>query len=485
MSLTIVGLGPGDAGDITRRAWQVIESAPVVVLRTERHPCVPDLPINGQRVTCDDLYETNARFEDVYDAVVARVMGYASAGDVVYAVPGDPCVGESTTAKLRTACAAAGVPLTILPGVSFIEPTLAAAGVDGIDGVQLHDALVIGAMHHPPLNPDAPALISQVYSRQVANDLKLTLMNQYPDDFPVKLIHGAGSVEALTEDVALYEIDRSPHINHLTSLWLPALGGMSSFERFQETIAHLRAPEGCPWDREQTHESLRRYLLEESAEVLDAIDRGDADALADELGDLLLQVVLHAQIAIDDGEFKMTDVLRSINAKMIRRHPHVWGEVSADTPSQVVNNWEAIKAREKADKASGDPTPESLLDGVPPTLTPLQQSHKLQHKAAKVGFDWPDVTPVAAKINEEVAELLAADTPDERLKELGDILFVVVNLGRHMGVDDPETALRLTNQKFRTRFLAVERAVQASGRPWSDFTLAELDTFWDAAKRGG
>lgn len=483
MALTIVGLGPGDVGDVTRRVWQLLESAPTVILRTERHPCVPELPNREKYIVCDDLYEKHPRFADVYDAIVARVITYAREGDVVYAVPGDPCVGETTPIKLRAACADANIPLTILPAVSFIEPTLAAIGVDGIDGVQLHDALVIGAMHHPPLNPDAPALISQVYNRQAASDLKLTLMNQYPDDFPVKLIHGAGSSEALTENLALYEIDRSPHINHLTSLWLPALGEMTSFEQFQEIIAHLRAPEGCPWDREQTHDSLRRYLTEEAAEVLEAIDKGDMDALIDELGDLLLQVVLHAQIAIDDGDFKMTDILRSINAKMIRRHPHVWGDVAADNPNQVVKNWEAIKTSEKAAKTTA--TSESLLEGVPSTLSPLQQSYKLQHKAGKVGFDWPSIDPVADKIREEVAELLAATTPDERLKELGDILFVVVNLGRHVGVEDPETALRLTNLKFRTRFLAVEQAVQASGRDWKDFTLDELDVFWNAAKKNG
>lgn len=480
MTVTIVGLGAGDAGDITRRTWALLERAPVVILRTERHPCVPLLPNRARMMTCDDLYEAYPTFEQVYQAIVARVMQAANAGDVVYAVPGDPCVGESTTGLLRAACHEAGIALRVWPGVSFIEPTLAAAGVDGIDGVQIHDALVIGAMHHPPLNPDAPALISQVYSRQVASDLKLTLMNQYPDDFAVKLVHGAGSPDERVEDLALYEIDRSPYINHLTSLWLPALGQMSSFERFQEIIAHLRAPEGCPWDKEQTHESLRRFLLEEAAEVLEAIDRGDSRALADELGDVLLQVVLHTQIATDEGEFKMTDVLRAINSKMIRRHPHVWGDVQAQHPDQVLRNWDAIKADEKS--AQGKAEPESVLSGVPATLPPLQQSYKLQHKAAKVGFDWPRVEQVAEKIREEVTELLAADTPQERLEELGDILFVVVNLGRHLGVDDPETALRLTNQKFRARFLAVEQAVLASGRAWESFTLDELDTFWNAAK---
>ncbi|MBK9122154.1 MAG: nucleoside triphosphate pyrophosphohydrolase [Chloroflexi bacterium] len=483
MSITIAGLGPGRAEDITRRVWSVIEQADTVVLRTERHPCVPDLPIRGTRIACDDLYEAHAAFADVYAAIVQRVIGLARDGAVVYAVPGDPAVGESTTAMLIDAARAAGIGVEILPGISFIEPTLALVGVDGIDGIQLLDALVLGAMHHPPINSDAPALISQVYSRQVASDVKLTLMNQYPDEFEVVLVHAAGSMDAHVERLPLYEIDRSAHISHRTSLFVPALGDMSSFERFQEIIAHLRAPEGCPWDKEQTHESLRRFIVEETHEVLDAIDRGDWSALAEELGDVLLQVVLHTQIAIDDGEFQMSDVLRAVNHKMIRRHPHVFGDAVANNPDQVVTNWEAIKQEEK--QANGNPQPASILGGIPVSLAPLAQSYQLQHKAGKVGFDWPNIVPVSDKLREELDEFLKAETPDDRLKELGDILFVVVNLGRHVGIDDPETALRLTNLKFRTRFQAVEDAVLASGRPWADFTLDELDAFWNAAKARG
>lgn len=480
MAITIVGLGPGSADDITRRVWQMLETAKTVVLRTERHPCVAELPAGPTFIACDDLYETHTAFAEVYDAIVERVMTAAASGDVIYAVPGDPMIGEATTGKLRAAAQQASIRLEILPGISFIEPSLALVGIDGIDGVQIHDALTLGAMHHPQINPDYPALISQVYSAAIASDLKLTLMNQYPDEFMVALIHAAGSQHAVVEHLPLFEIDRSAFISHLTSLYLPALGEMSSFERFQDIIAHLRAPEGCPWDKEQTHESLRRFIVEETHEVLDAIDREDWDALAEELGDVLLQVVLHTQIAIDDGEFKMSDVLRAVNSKMIRRHPHVFGDAAADNAAQVVTNWEAIKQREKAE--SGKSAPESLLSGIPTSLAPLLQSLKLQHKAAKVGFDWPSIVPVADKLREELDELLAADTPDERLKELGDILFVVVNLGRHLGIDDPETALRLTNLKFRTRFQAVEDAVTASGRDWKDFTLDELDKHWNAAK---
>ncbi len=308
MTLTIVGLGPGQIDDLTRRAWRVIENAPVVYVRTAEHPCVPHLPAVIRAF--DDVYESVEDFAGVYAEIANRVIAAAREGDVVYAVPGDPLVAESTVIQLLGKAKAESIPVEIVSGISFVEPAMALLGVDAIDGLQILDAISLAAMHHPPINPDYPALLGQVYSRDLASNLKLTLMNQYPDDFEVMLIHAAGSPDAVVERVPLYEIDRSEHIKHLTALYLPALGGMSSFEQFQEIIAHLRAPEGCPWDRKQTHKSLRKYLIEEAHEVLEAIDADDIDGLVEELGDLLLQIVLHAQIATDDGEFQMADILQ-------------------------------------------------------------------------------------------------------------------------------------------------------------------------------
>lgn len=482
MTLTIVGLGPGDIDDLTRRAWTAIENAPLVYLRTAQHPCVPQLPNQANTQSFDHLYEDSEKFETVYDGIVAQVLNAAQAGDVVYAVPGDPFVGESTTPRLIAGCEAAGIPVKVIHGISFIEPMLRHAKIDAIDNLQILDALIVGAMHHPPINPDAPALISQVYSRQVASDVKLTLMNQYPDDFTVKLIHAAGTGEALIEELPLYEIDHSEHIQHLTSLYLPAYGDMSSFERFQEIIAHLRAPEGCPWDRKQTHESLRPFLLEEAYEVLEAIDSGDTDALAEELGDLLLQIVLHTQIAIEDGEFQMTDVLRHVNHKMIRRHPHVWGTTDVENADDVVTNWEALKKQEKAESGTSR---ESILDGVPAGLPALMVAQKYQAKAAKVGFDWDKIEDVLAKVREELDEVQAANTPEDRFEEVGDLLFALVNWIRFLEIDDPESALREANLKFYRRFRYIEAAVAASDKPFEAYTLPELDAFWNAAKAQG
>lgn len=483
-TLTLLGLGPGHSDDLTRRAWKTLESAAHVYLRTERHPCVPDLPTGPTYHPCDDLYETHKAFSAVYDAITARVLGAARNSDVVYAVPGDPFMGEATTARLLQGAEAAGIHVEIVHGLSFVEPSLKLVGVDGMGGLQILDGLDIAALHHPSINPDAPALIGQVYSRQVASDIKLTLMNQYADDFAVTLIHAAGTPDAIMETLPLHELDRSDNISHLTSLYIPAAGNMASFEQFQEIIAHLRAPEGCPWDREQTHESLRPYLIEEAYEVLEAIDNGDWNALYEELGDLLLQVVLHTQVAIDDGEFYMTDVLRHVSNKMIRRHPHVWGDTVANDAGTVLKNWEMLKKAEYAANGRGGQR-DSLLDGVPKGLPALAQSLKYQEKAAKVGFDWPEVSGVLDKVREEMAEIEAAPTPEARFEEFGDLMFVLVNFARWMGIADPESALREANAKFYRRFRYVENAVAESGKPFSDYTLAELDVFWDAAKATG
>lgn len=481
MTLTIVGLGPARAEDLTRRAWAVLEGASTVYLRTGEHPAAPHLPVHRALHTFDALYEATADFERIYGTIVEDVLAAAQAGDVVYAVPGDPLVGESTVTRLLAAARKRGLEVEIVSGVSFIEPSLRLLGVDALDGLQVFDAIDLAAMHHPPLNPDFPALLGQVYSRQVASNLKLTLMNQYPDEFEVALLHAAGSDAEAVERVPLYAIDRSEQIGHMTSLYLPALGAMSSFEQFQEVIAHLRAPEGCPWDRKQTHRSLRRYLLEEAHEVLEAIDAGDAEALSEELGDLMLQVVLHTQIAIDDGEFRMGDVLSHINRKLIRRHPHVWGETTVDGADQVVANWEAIKQAERAGKPDQR---ESLLDGVPKGLPALLQAYEYTARAARPGFDWERIEDVTAKIREELTEVIEASSAEHTAEEVGDLLFVLVNWARWLNVE-PESALREANAKFYRRFRYIESQAAAQGRALDSLTLAEMDALWNTAKTNG
>lgn len=250
------------------------------------------------------------------------------------------------------------------------------------------------------------------------------------------------------------------------------------FERLVEIMARLRAPDGCPWDREQTLDTIKPYTLEETYEVLDAIDRRDYRALAEELGDFLLQAVFYARIAEEEGRFGIGDSLDAINEKLVRRHPHVFADGDADTPEQVKARWDEIKAEER--RARGE-KPHGLLEGVLRSQPALAEASQISVRAANAGFEWARIEDVFAKLHEELDELRAAATPSEQEDELGDILFTVVNLARWMKVD-PEQALRRTNAKFRARFGAVEKELSLRGRTPAEATLEEMETLWQQAK---
>ncbi|MEK7327678.1 MAG: nucleoside triphosphate pyrophosphohydrolase, partial [Chloroflexota bacterium] len=284
------------------------------------------------------------------------------------------------------------------------------------------------------------------------------------------------------EWLPLYEIDHSARarISHLTSLYVPPIAHPGSFETFQNTIARLRGPEGCPWDKEQTHQTLRSHLLEEAYETLAALDADDPDMLREELGDLLLQVVLQTQIAIDDGEFHMADVIGDINAKLIRRHPHVFGDLKVSGAGEVLTNWEKLKEQERA--GNSEKKKNGLLSSIPAALPALAQAHTYQSRAARVGFDWPDVSGVKAKIHEEMAEIESAEEDGARAEEMGDLLFAIVNWARWLNVD-PEVALREANGKFAKRFAHVEAGAKAQGKELSALSLEEMDALWEEAKR--
>jgi tetrapyrrole methylase family protein / MazG family protein len=476
-AITIVGLGPGPAGLLTAEAAEVLRGAGEVWVRTARHPTVAELPEIPWH-SFDECYERGEDFRAVYAAITEEVLRLARRPQgVVYAVPGSPQVGEATVAEIRRRARDAGLAFRVVEGISFVEPCLAALGLDGLDGLYLADALDLAGRHHPPFPPSAHALVAQLYSAQLAGDVKLVLMNQYPEEHPVRLIHAAGGGDAVVEDCPLHEIDRSEKTAHLTALYVPPIAG--ALEELQETLAHLRAPEGCPWDREQTHLTIRGNLMEEAYEVLEALDREDPHKLAEELGDLMLQIGLHTQIATEAGDFRMADVIAGIDAKLHRRHPHVFGETKVDGVGEVLQNWEQIKAEERSGKPEGG----GLFDGVPPALPALEQAVSYQKRAARVGFDWPEIDGVKAKVAEEMAELEAARDDDERSAELGDVLFAVVNYARWLKVD-AESALRTANARFRKRFEHVDAAVKASGKTMKDMTLEELDALWEAAKRG-
>jgi len=478
--ITLLGLGPGDEDLLTRQAWQTLENAPEIYLRTRQHPSVTDLPDNLTVFSFDHLYEELDSFEDVYAQIVEQVLelGQRSEG-VIYAVPGHPLIAEATGPEiLRRACEME-IPTRVIDGLSFLEPVFSALRLDPFPHTALVDALELGLAHHPPFPPDAPALIAQIYSQHVASEVKLTLMNLYPDEHPVKLVHAVGTKNEIIEDLLLYEIDRSPHIGLQTVLYLPPLGEYTSFEALQEITAHLRAPEGCPWDQEQTVQSLRPDLLEEAYEVLAAIDADDSAKMQEEFGDLLLMVAMLSQINNEDGDFNSAAVIQGISTKLVRRHPHVFGDLDVDGVGTVLKNWEQIKAQERA--ANGE-AEKSLLDGISIALPALSQAQEYQARAARVGFDWPEIEGVLDKICEEIEEIRQAPDDAARAAELGDLFFAVVNLTRWLKID-AETALREANSRFKARFAYIERTARQQERSLSAMSLEELDALWDEAKK--
>jgi tetrapyrrole methylase family protein/MazG family protein len=478
-AITLLGLGPGNPEQLTREAWTVLSTADEVWLRTRQHPTVAAFPPHVRVYSFDELYASGESFEAVYAAIVQKVLELGRRPEgVIYAVPGHPFVAESTGPEIARLARDEGLALRLVEGLSFLEPTCSALGIDPFPNLSLADALTLSGAHVPPFPPDAPALVAQIYSRMVAAEVKMTLLAVYPDEHPVKLVHAAGTAEELLEDLPLYAIDRSQHIGLLTSLYVPPLGEGTSFEAFQDVIAHLRAPDGCPWDREQTHLSLRNYLIEESYEALAALDAEDPAKMAEEFGDLLLQIVLHAQIASESGEFGMADILKGIHDKIIRRHPHVFGDVQVDGVGKVLLNWEKLKEKERQDNGE---TEKSLLDGVPLALPALLQAQEYQERAARVGFDWAEIDGVLEKIREEIEEVKQSENIEELSAEIGDLFFALVNLARWKKVD-AESALRGTNLRFKQRFGCVERSARAQGHALADLSLDEMEALWQACK---
>jgi len=282
----------------------------------------------------------------------------------------------------------------------------------------------------------------------------------------------------------LYELDRNHFANHLSTLYVPPVDELTAL-RVPETLRYItmrlrRDPDGCPWDREQTHQSLIRYVIEETYEVVEAIEENDMEGLPEELGDLLLQVYLHSEIARQHQEFSLDDVYEHVNAKLIRRHPHVFGQTEVDNAGQVVQNWEVIKRQERA-AAGKDVQTESVLDGVPLASPALMVAQEYQKRAARLGFDYKNTQSVLAKLAEELQELQQAVTLEEQRDEMGDVLFIVARLARALHVD-AEEALRRANRKFRLRFQVMERLIRDAEGPSTSYTIEKWLELWRKAK---
>ena len=478
--VVIVGLGPGPRNTVTQATLEAIERIDVQFVRTKRHPTADLMP---RATSFDSLYDTLPTFEDVYSAITEAVVTSAvKHGEVLYAVPGSPLILESSVAQLR---ADSRVEVQVLPALSFLDLAWEALGIDPVNaGVRLIDG------HRFALEASGergPLLVAQVHADWVLSDVKLSHESANGNE-PVVLLHHLGLPDQRVEHTTWQELDRVLPADHLTTLYIPQMAEPVSGElaRLHQLARTLR--EQCPWDREQTHDSLIKHLIEETYEVVDAIEALDADdpatdeAFIEELGDLLYQVEFHATIAEQQGRFSMADVARSIHDKLVRRHPHVFGDVVANSANDVVQTWDEVK---RAEKKSIDGTA-STFAGVAKSGPSLQYATKIQKRAADVGFDWPNADGAFEKIVEESAEIRQAvalnSDPETVRMELGDLLFSVVNLSRHLG-HDAEQALRGASDKFRHRFEQVEQLALSRKIDLANAPLEQLDALWDEVKK--
>lgn len=481
--VVVVGLGPGSVVHVTAETTATIARIPRRYLRTAIHPSAH---LVSDAVAFDDVYERAEHFDDVYREITERLVAAANEhGEVLYAVPGSPLVLERTVRSLR---ADERVTVEIVPAMSFLDVAWARLGIDPIESavrlVDGHDFAVGAAGHTGAL------LVAHTHANWVLSDIKLAIDDPagWLDDTPVVLLQALGTHHERIVDTTWAEMDRAIDADHLTSLFVPSLGvaAGNGYVRFHHLARTLR--ERCPWDIEQTHRSLVPYLIEETYEVVDAIRALDPDDpttdehLIEELGDLLYQIEFHATIAEQAGRFTIADVTAGIHDKLVRRHPHVFGGadgrgVEVADSDEVLSNWDAIKRAEKGRT--------SVFDGIAGSLPSLSYAHQVQRKAAKVGFDWSDVDGALPKVAEETAELhdaIASLDPDAIADELGDLLFAVVNVARHLRVD-PEVALRAASQKFRERFEQVEQLARDRGIDLHASELAILDSLWGEVKR--
>lgn len=480
--ITIIGLGAGDLEQMPLGVYRHLKEQNKVYVRTNDHPAVSELINEGVSFeSFDEVYEQHDDFESVYNEIVQILVDKAEGEAITYAVPGHPLVAERTIQLLLNRSEQEELELVFLGGQSFLDAMYTSLRIDPIEGCQIVDGT---ALRRDDLSLNQHIIIVQVYDAMIASNVKLTLMERLPDDYEVTIATAVGSKEEQLTRVPLFELDRVTTLNNLTAVYVPPVQEeellYGEFAKLREVIATLRGPGGCPWDQKQTHQSLKKYLLEEAYEVLEAIDEEDDEHLIEELGDILLQVMLHAQIGEDEGFFSVRDVIEGVTEKMIRRHPHVFGELTVNDADEVVTNWDDIKKQEK-----GNTDDDSILATIPKGLPALMEATKLQKKAAKVGFDWEDAAPIWMKLQEEIGEFMLevkVNSEENMHKEFGDILFVLVNLARYYKID-AEDALLSTNRKFMRRFRYIEETSRQEGKILTDMTLSELDQKWEQAKQ--
>ena len=479
--IKIVGLGPGAPESLTIGAVEALENSKNLYFRTEKHPTVDYLKKRLESFnTCDNYYEEGHSFDEVYSNIAKNIIKeYKKSGELVYAVPGHPLVAERSVVNLINLCKENDIEYKILPAVSFIDAMMDRLQIDPIEGLKVIDAFDI---NNQILDKRIGTIITQVYNPLIASEVKLELLEYYNDETEIYYVRAAGiEGEESIRKIPIYELDMQEDIDYLTSVYIPKdVNNKKDFYDLIHTIEMLRGEDGCSWDREQTHESIKNSLLEEAYEVVEAIEDENIDGLIEELGDVLLQVVFHSVIGKEDGYFNVSDVIETITNKMIYRHPHVFKNKTDATSDEVLDSWDELKKKEKNYE-----TLTEEINGIAKTLPSLTKAHKVQKKVSKVGFDFENINEAVKKIEEEIREVLDVYKDNNREKiidEMGDLLFACVNLSRLLNVDEEE-ALNKSTKKFIKRFKFIEDNILKQGKDFNNVTLDEMNTLWEDSKK--
>ena len=465
--ITIIGVGL-KRDQLTFAAAEALQSDAMVILRTERCECADWLRDNHiEYLSLDAHYEAAEDFDELHDTLVDVVFKHAADRPVVYVVP-----DIRDRAALAIVDRAEGVKL--IPGVP-VDAALWAYAHSPTKTIAAHD------LEQAMPEAGEAMLVREIDTQHLASDVKLRLMDRYPAEHIIRIAKGEGAVR----EIQLCELDRlnDDIYAHDFSVQVPAVDDWTELERYgfnelNKIVMRLRAPDGCPWDMKQTHQSIARNAVEEAYEVVDAINADDMHALYDELGDLLLQVSLHAEIARQHGEFTIDDVTTAVCHKLISRHEHIFGGKHAETTEEVLAIWEQAKKKEKQLT-----TQTSAMRAVTNSLPQLMRANKVQKKAADVNFDWDNALDALAKVYEETDEVKAALQSGVGLEEeLGDLLFAAVNVARLAKIE-PELALKIAIDKFISRFSKMENLILADGKALSELDLTQMDHYWDRIKK--
>lgn len=477
MAIYIIGMGVSNAMHLSNEQMAQFNRRSNV-FRTDHHQVAEHFKTQAGTIqSYDGLYETADSLAAVYEAILVDLKERLKKGeDFNYWVPGHPLIGEETVRLLLESGEIDSAQIHILPAMSYLDVASVALKKPIAESIRIHDAYSFRYF-------ETETAVDQIFvpldSSFLASEIKEKLLEVYFDEYEVVVIQSPGTSKESIKKMKLQYLDDLTHYDHETMLYVPKNENHPyGFSDLVETIHHLRSPEGCPWDRKQTHLSLREYVVEESYEVIDAIEKEDYNSLEEELGDLLLQIVLHAEIGQEIGYFNIFTVIHRLVEKLIRRHPHVYGNSLVDSVEQVEQTWNAVKKKEKPNNSI-----ENELKNLPKLLPNLTKSYKIQKKASYVGFDWPHVEGALLKLDEEVDEMKAAiqqGNLEGIEEELGDLLFATVNVARKLHLN-PELALGKANDKFIKRFLYIESHL---GKPLQEATLEEMDELWNEAKCG-